>query len=587
MDTYGWVQQALEATEGANFQYAKHAAHRALQSAKTDDQEMEANYAVGYVFYILGQFEQAQEYLQKTILAKEEAEIIDRRRLDAVLLVAESLRQTNHTEESWNWLEHGGELLMFGVLPDYYQGLVARGKAHCLKSFDIEQARTHAAVALQFFPDDENMIDLLDSRDWEPFAWQIFENEEWSNIEQIDWGNREGQRVKEYLIALNGGQQLAIDVARRKLTDSWWRQQAWWRAACSKKEQPGVALEILYELEQEHHLDSEWEALVRHYKAELLLGIDPEKALLLVQDDQSENGQLLAIAAAEKAGKKITAAKIKRQRGDWGAGARDLLEEAYGELDALVGLDAVKATVKDWCDLVEVSRMRGDKPIAGHVVMTGNPGTGKTTVANIWSKLLWALGLSEEIKTTVVSRGDLVGEYVGHTAPKVKEVWHQAKGGVLFIDEAYALAGDNFGAEAIATLLELMENHREEVSVVIAGYASEIPQLWQTNPGFRSRFTRHLDFPDYNGQQLAEIAMRIFAKKNLRLQAEAAQNLAKVLGNLPHDKNWANAREIRNWIDILLVVQARRVIKEQSDPALVTISDCNQSIKEWWQSRGL
>jgi len=210
--------------------------------------------------------------------------------------------------------------------------------------------------------------------------------------------------------------------------------------------------------------------------------------------------------------------------------AQDVLEELEREL---VGLAPVKARIKQIVALLAVDRVRRRLGLASetptlHMSFTGNPGTGKTTVALKMAAILHKLGYVRKGHLVPVTRDDLVGQYIGHTAPKTKEILKRAMGGVLFIDEAYYLYRQenerDYGQEAIEILLQVMENQRDDLVVIVAGYASRMDQFFQSNPGFRSRIAHHIDFPDYTGAELMAIAESMLAAQNYRfsLAAKAA-----------------------------------------------------------------
>ena len=204
--------------------------------------------------------------------------------------------------------------------------------------------------------------------------------------------------------------------------------------------------------------------------------------------------------------------------------AQDVLEELDREL---VGLAPVKARIKQIVALLAVDRVRRRLGLASetptlHMSFTGNPGTGKTTVALKMAAILHKLGYVRKGHLVSVTRDDLVGQYIGHTAPKTKEILKKAMGGVLFIDEAYYLYRQenerDYGQEAIEILLQVMENQRDDLVVIVAGYASRMDQFFRSNPGFRSRIAHHVDFPDYTDAELMAIAARMLAGAELQIQ---------------------------------------------------------------------
>jgi SpoVK/Ycf46/Vps4 family AAA+-type ATPase len=232
-----------------------------------------------------------------------------------------------------------------------------------------------------------------------------------------------------------------------------------------------------------------------------------------------------------------------------------LRRRAESELSALVGLDAVKAEVRSLVALQEANLRRrriGQPELGGnmHLILSGNPGTGKTTVARILAEFYAGLGLLSQGHLVEVDRSGLVGQYVGHTAAKVQEVVERALGGVLFIDEAYSLASEHgqndFGREAIDTLVKLMEDHRDDLAVFVAGYASEMPRLFAMNPGLPSRLGRTIEFPDYSVDELVEIFRRLAAAVAIRLPDVTVARLEAVIAAAAPATRSSNGRFARN-----------------------------------------
>lgn len=242
------------------------------------------------------------------------------------------------------------------------------------------------------------------------------------------------------------------------------------------------------------------------------------------------------------------------------------LDRLLAELAELIGLDRVKLEVGDLVKLVMVSKQRERAglpapPLSRHLVFAGNPGTGKTTVARLYGRILAALGVLTKGHLVEVSRVDLVGEYVGHTAPKTQAAFERARGGVLFIDEAYMLSagGDEFGREAIGTLVKLMEDHRDEVIVVVAGYLGEMERFLAVNPGLASRFTRTITFEDYSSEDLVTIITGQASRLRYEFAAGCFEALLTHFAAIPRDRNFGNARSARVALERMIQRQARRM----------------------------
>ncbi|MHB1304023.1 MAG: CbbX protein [Acidiphilium sp.] len=244
------------------------------------------------------------------------------------------------------------------------------------------------------------------------------------------------------------------------------------------------------------------------------------------------------------------------------------------ELDRdLVGLKPVKTRIREISSLLLVERIRqrlGFTPEAPtlHMSFTGNPGTGKTTVALRMAKILKQLGFVRQGQLILVTRDDLVGQYIGHTAPKTKEILKKAIGGVLFIDEAYYLyRPDNerdYGQEAIEILLQVMENQREDLVVILAGYTDRMDKFFTLIPGFRSRIAHHIDFPDYNDSELFSIGETMLERQNYRLSAPAREAMARYIARRREQPHFSNARSIRNALDRARLRQANRLVSQQN-----------------------
>jgi probable Rubsico expression protein CbbX len=259
--------------------------------------------------------------------------------------------------------------------------------------------------------------------------------------------------------------------------------------------------------------------------------------------------------------------------------------EVLDELDAeLIGLKPVKARIRDIAALLLVERARKQVGLDGgspslHMSFTGNPGTGKTTVAMRMAQILHRLGYVRKGHLVAVTRDDLVGQYIGHTAPKTREVLKRAMGGVLFIDEAYYLYRPenerDYGQEAIEILLQVMENQRDDLVVILAGYADRMQTFFRSNPGLSSRIAHHLDFPDYLPEELEGIAERMLETMQYRLSPSAVAALHEYIPLRMKQPHFANARSIRNALDRARLRQANRLFAQKGHQldrdALMTI----------------
>lgn len=254
------------------------------------------------------------------------------------------------------------------------------------------------------------------------------------------------------------------------------------------------------------------------------------------------------------------------------SGVVDILEELDREL---VGLRPVKQRIREVSALLLVERARKRLGLSHetptlHMSFTGNPGTGKTTVAMRMANLLHRLGYVRKGHLVSVTRDDLVGQYIGHTAPKTKEVLKRAMGGVLFIDEAYYLyRPDNerdYGQEAIEILLQVMENQRDDLVVILAGYADRMDRFFESNPGFRSRIAHHIDFPDYEPDELLQIAEAMLAAQNYRFTPSARGAMQDYIALRRTQPHFANARSIRNAFDRARLRQANRLFETAAGP---------------------
>ncbi len=249
------------------------------------------------------------------------------------------------------------------------------------------------------------------------------------------------------------------------------------------------------------------------------------------------------------------------------------VEQVLAELDRdLVGLAPVKARIRDIAALLVMDRLRANLGLTAqapslHMSFTGNPGTGKTTVAMRMAQILHRLGYVRKGHLVAVTRDDLVGQYIGHTAPKTKEVLKKAMGGVLFIDEAYYLYRPenerDYGQEAIEILLQVMENQRDDLVVILAGYADRMETFFRSNPGLSSRIAHHLDFPDYQPQELMAIADKMLAAQNFHLGEGAGEALRRYIELRVAQPHFANARSVRNALDRARLRQASRLFADR------------------------
>jgi probable Rubsico expression protein CbbX len=265
--------------------------------------------------------------------------------------------------------------------------------------------------------------------------------------------------------------------------------------------------------------------------------------------------------------------------------------EVLDQLDQdLVGLAPVKQRIREIAAFLVVSRARHQLGIESaapslHMCFTGNPGTGKTTVALRMAEMLHRLGYVRKGHVVSVTRDDLVGQYIGHTAPKTKEVLKKAMGGVLFIDEAYYLYRPenerDYGQEAIEILLQVMENNRDDLVVILAGYKDRMEKFFQSNPGMSSRIAHHIDFPDYSQGELIEIARKQVAAMQYQFDEGALKAIAEYIDYRQKQPHFANARSIRNALDRARLRHANRVFEmaasKKSNPTAEDLSTITEA----------
>lgn len=272
------------------------------------------------------------------------------------------------------------------------------------------------------------------------------------------------------------------------------------------------------------------------------------------------------------------------------SGSTDVSAEEHhdylAELHSLVGLNRVKEDVESLRNLIKIQALRAQQglpnsQVSYHCVFTGNPGTGKTTVARIIAGIYKELGILKKGHLVETDRSGLVGEYVGQTAPKTNAKVDEALDGVLFIDEAYSLVagGNDYGAEAIATLLKRMEDNRDRLVVILAGYTDEIREFIESNPGLQSRFNRYIHFNDYSTEELMDVFKYNLKRSRYKIKRDAYELLYEKVSNAvsTKDKNFGNARYVRNIFEKVIQQQANRLAKQISivseDLSLITKED--------------
>lgn len=304
------------------------------------------------------------------------------------------------------------------------------------------------------------------------------------------------------------------------------------------------------------------------------------------QSEESPDGRRSAAGQTEKqpvdkeAATRAALASFKAKR----------MEKLMNRLDELVGLEGVKKEIRSLINLIRVRKMREEyhlpgMPMSYHMVFTGNPGTGKTTVARLIGEIYRELGILSKGMMIETDRAGLVAGYVGQTALKVKEVVDRAKGGILFIDEAYTLSnaagGNDFGTEAIDMLVKLMEDYRDDLVVIVAGYTQEMENFLKSNTGLISRFNKFIDFPDYSDEELLDILFGMAKKAGFSVEKEVGEAVRAYLERLtpPQRSDFGNARGIRNLFEKLVGAQANRVVEYEQPTkeqlSSITIEDCS------------
>jgi probable Rubsico expression protein CbbX len=254
------------------------------------------------------------------------------------------------------------------------------------------------------------------------------------------------------------------------------------------------------------------------------------------------------------------------------SGVRAVLDQLDLEL---VGLAPVKARIRDIASLLLIDKLRAAEglkaqPPSLHMCFTGNPGTGKTTVALRMAAVLKQLGYVRKGHLVAVTRDDLVGQFIGHTAPKTREVLKRAMGGVLFIDEAYYLYRPenerDYGQESIEILMQVMENQRDDLVVILAGYKDRMDTFFSSNPGMASRIAHHLDFPDFSHGELTQVAQLMLAQLDYRFDPAGAEAFDRYLALRRQQPNFANARSVRNALDRMRLRHATRLVRSNQAP---------------------
>lgn len=352
------------------------------------------------------------------------------------------------------------------------------------------------------------------------------------------------------------------------------------KAGCAELTDPEIAEEHVQERQSEEFVEKEKEK-----EAEDSAKAEQEKQIAQSEEEKKkqieeskEEKRARELREAEAAKEQFQLVKKRLQdREEAERQAREArLQKLVDELDALVGLQGVKDEIQSLINLIRIRKLREQMKMplmdmSYHMVFTGAPGTGKTTVARIVAKIYQELGILSKETVIETDRSGLVAGYVGQTALKVHELVEQAAGGVLFIDEAYALVNpdvpNDFGMEAVDTLVKLMEDHRDDLVIIVAGYTQEMKAFLKCNTGLLSRFNKFIDFPDYSNQELLDILDVMAANAGLTIEQDAKDAVGKRLAQMDTEQKaeFGNARGIRNMFEKIVINQANRLI-EQSHP---------------------